>query len=82
MEEQRYPDNVLYQRIEQLYTPAQDWESCSMPMTNEELIRVVSESLPGFFDGPEKILTIFEGLHFLFERNEHNNKHYWLVNPA
>jgi len=80
--QQKFPNSVLYQRVEQIYRPAESWEECELPMTTEQLIIAVNESLPGYFEDPEQILRIFEDLHFIYARNEHNNKHYWLINPA
>lgn len=81
-DDQRFPDHVLFQRVEQIYSPAKDWPSCEMPLTTEHLIAAVGESLPGFFDDPELILRIFTELHFRYIKNEFNNKFYWLVNAA
>jgi pyridoxal/pyridoxine/pyridoxamine kinase len=81
-EEQRFPDNVLFQRIEQIFMPAQNWQTCEQPMLNQDLIREVNTVLPGFFESPEKIMQIMEQLHFRYELNEHNRKWYWLINPA
>lgn len=77
-----YPDHVLFQRVEQIYQPAENWPTCQLPMTTRELLQAISEELPGFFDDPNQVLRIMRELHFRFERNENNNKFYWLINPA
>ncbi|MGY4385654.1 hypothetical protein ACVWYN_002700 [Pedobacter sp. UYP24] len=81
-EQQRFPDSVLFQRVEQIYMPAQNWQLCTMPLTSDQLIEAINVALPGYFDNTEKIFQIFEELNFRYERNEFNNKYYWLVNPV
>ncbi|SDM40472.1 hypothetical protein [Pedobacter antarcticus] len=82
MEESKYGDNVLFQRVEQIFIPAESWLTCEMPMTTEEMVLAIHANLPGYFPDNEKVLQIMEQLHFKFERNEFNNKRYWLLNPA
>ena len=81
-EQQRFTDSVLFQRVEQIYRPAQNWQTCTLPLTSAQLVEAIDEALPGFFESNELIFRIFEELHFRYERNEHNNKFYWLVNPV
>jgi hypothetical protein len=81
-DQQKFPDNVLFQRVEHIYEPAQNWQTCILPMTSAQLVDAVNEALPGFFESSELIFRIFEECHFRYERNEHNNKFYWLVNPV
>jgi len=81
-EENKYPNSVLFQRIELLFTPALDWETCMMPLSTHDLLDKIKEAMPGFFEGDDHIIMILEEMHFQYAFNENNNKYYWLVNPA
>lgn len=78
----RYPDHVLFQLIETLYRPADNWETCTMPLSMDRMIQSVNDHFPGKFDGRDHIVRILKELHISYEYNEHNSKWYWLVNPA
>lgn len=80
MSENKYPNSVLFQRLEALYSPAQDWETCTMPLTMFDFLEKIKDNMPGFFESDDQIVDVLEQLHFKFVLNENNKKHYWLVN--
>lgn len=83
-EEQKFENNVLYQRIGLIFAPAKNWKTCTMPMTMDEMIAKVLEELSIYFDPemPELIVQIMDDLCFPYLMNEYNHKMYWLVNPV
>lgn len=82
-ESQSFDNSVLFQRIELIFKRADCWPECAMPLLNEEMIEKVLEEQGVWFDhNPALIVTVMEELEFKFSLNEHNQKRYWLVNPA
>lgn len=81
-DDQRFDNHILFQRIELIFKPATRWQDCTMPLTNAEVVEKVMEEQGMFFDSPEQIILVMEEMRFLYELNEHNRKHYWLLNPA
>ena len=76
----KFPDNVLFQQIEQYFKPAKHWENCLSPMTTDQFFEQIFELLPGYFESPDHLRKILLALHYKYSHNEHNNKYYWLVN--
>lgn len=78
-EESKYPDNVLLQLIESVYRPAENWESCTLPMTTDQIVKKLMEHFPGKFEDSDQITRLLEALHVQHAYNEHNGKWYWLL---
>lgn len=75
MDEQKYPNSVIYQHIEQVYMPAESWETCDKVLTDDEVYSVFSHLVESRFH----LEQILNTLHFKRKFNEHNQKYYWLV---
>lgn len=74
---------ILYQRIELIFTPAKNWQTCLLPLTTDEMTAKVFEEMGLYFDANPLLVTkIMEDLNFNYEFNEHNGKRYWLINPV
>lgn len=82
-EDQQYENAALYQRIELIFAPAQNWQTCTMPMTTDEMVAKILDELGIYFQGNSiLVIKVMEDLNFRYEFNEYNNKMYWLINPA
>jgi len=82
-EDQKFDNNILFQRIDLVFTRANDWPDCTMPLLTDEVIEKVMEEQGHWFDhDPILIITVMEEMKFIFSLNEINQKRYWLVNPA
>lgn len=82
-DDQQYENAVLYQRIQLIFAPAQNWQTCTMPMTTDEMVAKVLDEIGIYFQGnPILVTKILEDLKFIYSFNEHNGKRYWLINPA
>lgn len=82
-EDQKYENVILLQRVELIFSPAKNWQTCTMPMTTDEMVAKVFEELGMYFDGNSSlVIKIMEDLHVRYEFNEFNTKMYWLINPA
>lgn len=81
-EDQKYDDNILFQRIELVFTKAANWETCTMPMSTTEMVARVREEQGIFFHSDELVVLVMEYLDFPYKLNENNQKHYWLLNPS
>lgn len=81
-QDQKFDNSILYQRVELVFSPAKNWKTCTMPMTTEEMVAKILDELGIWFDSPELVVRIMEDLHYIYDMNEHNQKMYWLINPA
>lgn len=82
MDANGYENAVLFQRLEQCFTPAKSWQECQLPLTSAEFWQKVSEEMPGYFNDFAHFEGVILQLHYIRSYNEHNHKWYWLVNPA
>jgi len=80
--DQKFDNNILFQRIELVFKKANGWEDCTMPLSNNEVIDKIMEEQGMFFESPELIILVMEEMDFIYAMNEHNRKRYWLLNPA
>lgn len=82
-DDQIYENAILYQHVELFFKPAENWETCLLPLTNDEMIAKIFEEIGIYFQGnPILVTKILEDLKFIYSFNEHNGKRYWLINPA
>lgn len=81
-ESQQFDNAILRQRIELIFSRAESWETCTMPLTTQEITAKVMEEQGPFFEDEALIILILEGMNYKYVINEFNHKGYWLVNPA
>ena len=82
MEGNHFEKPVLYQRLEQYFSPALNWEECELPLSSADFYSKVREVLPQYFPDWASLEEVLIDLNYKQMYNEHNQKWYWLVNPS
>ena len=75
-------DNLLIQRIETVFWPGKDWETSQFQLTTVQVSQKLQEVYPGYFTDIFHLSDLLEQMHVPYSLNEHNGKHYWLLNTS
>lgn len=72
-------DLHLVHRLESIFCPAESWEKSLLQLNTQQVLVLVSEKYPKLFN-EDNLPNLLEQMHVKNSFNEHNGKHYWLLN--
>ena len=75
-------DIQLIQRIEEIYSPGDDWTNSVHILTTIQLSIKLNKKFPNLFNDTEKLNALLTQMALPQKINEHNLKAYWLLNDS
>lgn len=75
-------DIQLIQRIEEVFSPGDDWTNSDHILTSLQVIFKLNKKFPNLFNNVEKLEALLNQMTVPQKINEHNLKAYWLLNDS